>query len=176
MEFTKLLQTRRSVRKFATRPVAREVVERLLDATLSAPSSRNSRSTRFVVVAQPALLVRMAEMRDYGSAFMGGAPLAIVVLGDTSKTDLWQVNAAISATVLQLACVNEGLATCWVHIDGRPRLKDAPQGEMAADFLRTFLPIPEGCVPLCAVVVGYSDFVPAPLPAANDAERIAWVE
>ena len=26
--------------------------------------------------------------------------------------------------ILQLACVDEGLASCWVHIDGRPRRKD----------------------------------------------------
>ena len=114
----------------------------------------------------------MASMRDYGSAFMKGAPLAIVVLGDTACSDLWRINAAISATVLHLACVDEGLASCWVHIDGRPRLKAEPQGESAADYLRTFLPIPEGCEPLCALAIGYSDFVPAPLPEADDSKRI----
>ena len=40
--------------------------------------------------------------------FVKGAPLAIVVLGDTTKSDLWRENAAISATILQLACVDEG--------------------------------------------------------------------
>ena len=80
-----------------------------------------------------------------------------VVLGDTYGT-MW--------------CVDEGLASCWVHVDGRPRRKDDPEGERAADYLRTFLPIPEGCEPLCAVALGYSDFRPAPLPAADDEARI----
>ena len=114
----------------------------------------------------------MAEMRDYGSAFLKGAPLAVLVLGDISASDLWRENAAISATVLQLACVDEGLASCWVHVNGRPRRKDAPDGERAADYLRTFLPVPDGCEPLCAIALGYSDFSPAPLPPADDEARI----
>ena len=98
--------------------------------------------------------------------------LAIVVLGDTASSDLWRENAAITATVVQLACVDEGLASCWVHVNGRPRRKDAPDGETAADYLRTFLPIPDGCEPLCAIAAGYSDFTPAPLPATDDEARI----
>ena len=158
MEFKELIAKRRSVRKFTDREVPREVVDRILAEALSAPSARNTRTTRFLVVDDPALVARMAEMRDYGSAFLKGAPLAVLVLGDTSASDLWRENAAISATVLQLACVDEGLASCWVHVNGRPRRKDAPDGERAADYLRTFLPVPDGCEPLCAIALGYSDF------------------
>ena len=121
MEFKELMAARRSVRRFSDRAVPREVVDRILAEALTAPSSRNSRSTRFLVVDRHDLIARMAGMRDYGSAFMEGAPLAVVVLGDTAASDLWRVNAAISATVLQLACVDEGLASCWVHVDGRSR-------------------------------------------------------
>ena len=172
MEFKELIEKRRSIRKFSERAVPREIVDRILHETLSAPSARNTRTTRLVVVDDPALVARMADMRDYGSAFMKGAPLAIVVLGDTTKSDLWRENAAISATILQLACVDEGLASCWVHIDGRPRRKDEPGGETAAGYLRSFLPIPADCQPLCAVAAGYSDFTPAPLPGSDDDARI----
>ncbi len=172
MEFKELIAKRRSVRKFTDREVPREVVDRILAEALSAPSARNTRTTRFLVVDDPVLVARMAEMRDYGSAFLKGAPLAVLVLGDTSASDLWRENAAISATVLQLACVDEGLASCWVHVNGRLRRKDTPDGERAADYLRTFLPVPDGCEPLCAIALGYSDFSPAPLPPADDEARI----
>ena len=85
MEFKELIEKRRSIRKFSERAVPREIVDRILHETLSAPSARNTRTTRLVVVDDPALVARMADMRDYGSAFMKGAPLAIVVLGDTTK-------------------------------------------------------------------------------------------
>lgn len=172
MEFKELIAQRRSIRRFSDRPVPREVVDRLLAEALTAPSARNTRTTRFLVVDDPALVARMADMRDYGSAFLKGAPLAILVLGETSESDLWRENAAISATVLQLACVDEGLGSCWVHIHGRPRRKDDPEGEKAADYLRSFLPIPDSCEPLCAVAIGYSDFHPAPLPPHDDQSRI----
>ena len=172
MEFKQIIEKRRSVRKFGPEAVPAEVVDRLLQAALTAPSSRNTRSVRLLVVDDPAVVARMADMRDYGSAFMKNAPLAVVVLSDVMKGDLWRENAAIAATILQLACVDEGLASCWVHVNGRPRRKAEPDGEQAADYLRTFLPIPAGCEPLCAVAIGYSDFVPAPLPEADDAARV----
>ncbi len=172
MEFQTLLRTRRSIRRFDPRPVSAETIDRLVAATLTAPSSRNSRSTHLLVVDRPELIARMAAMRDYGSAFMKEAPLVLLVLGDTAATDLWEVNAAISATLLQLACVDEGLASCWVHVAGRPRLKAEPDGERAADYLRSFLPIPAGCEPLCAVAIGYSTFRPAALPPFDAAAHV----
>ena len=172
MEFKELIAKRRSIRKFSDRAVPREVVDRLLAEALTAPSARNTRTTRFLVVDDPVLVARMADMRDYGSGFLKNAPLAIVVLGETSTSDLWRENAAISATVLQLACVDEGLGSCWVHICGRPRRKDDPEGEKAAEYLRSFLPIPADCEPLCAIAIGYSDFTPAPLPPCDDEARI----
>ena len=83
MEFKELIAKRRSVRKFSDRPVPREVVDRILAEALTAPSARNTRTSRLLVIDDPALVARMADMRDYGSGFLTGAPLAIVVLGDT---------------------------------------------------------------------------------------------
>lgn len=176
MEWKDLLARRRSIRKFIDRRVPQASVERLLNAALAAPSSHNSRSTRLLVVDDPAIVARMARMRDSGSEFMAHAPLAIVVLGDKSKTDLWEVNAAIAATMIQLTAVDEGLASCWVQVAGRPRVKAQPDGERAVDYLRTLLPIPEGCEPLCVIALGYSDHQPAPLPGSDDRARIIWMK
>lgn len=100
MEFKSLIAQRRSIRKYSDRPVPRDVMDRMLAEALTAPSARNTRTTRFLVVDDPALVARMADMRDYGSAFLKGVPAAVVVLGDTTTSDLWRENAAISATVL----------------------------------------------------------------------------
>ena len=172
MEWKQLVNKRRSIRKFSDRRVPEEVVQRLLEVALGAPSSHNSRSTQLLVVDDPALVAHMADMRDAGSGLLAHAPLAIVVLGDTTKTDLWEINASIAATMLQLAAVDEGLASCWVQVSRRPRVKSTPDGERASDYLRTFLPIPETSEPLCAIALGYSDFQPAPLPASDDAGRV----
>lgn len=175
MEFKEVVNARRSVRKFSEREVPHEVLEQVLAEALKAPSSRNCRSTRFLVVRNPETVHRMAGMRDYGAAPLAAAPAAVVVMGDRTASDLWVDNAAISATMLQLALVDAGLKSCWVHVNGRPRCKENPDGEQAVDFLRTFLPIPEACGVLCVIALGYSDFEPKPLPE-DTVVRVQWLE
>ena len=55
------LQSRRSVRSFGAEPIARETLERLLQAAISAPSSTNRQPWRFAVVTAPELRRRIAE-------------------------------------------------------------------------------------------------------------------
>lgn len=174
MELKEIISRRRSTRKFLPTPVERERLERVVEMALQAPSSRNSRSTRFMIVQNPDLLEKMSRMRDYGSAFMKDAAAAILVMGDKRATDLWIDNCAISATTLQLAVVDEGLASCWVHVNDRPCLQAEPDGRKADDYLRELLDLPEHYGILCAVALGYSDFEPKPLPQYEGEERVIW--
>ena len=157
MEFKEILRRRRSVRKYLSRPVEREVLDTVLREALAAPSSRNSHSTHLRVVTDPETIARIARMRDYGSAFLEHAPAVVLVEGDRTATDLWRENAAITATALLFAATDAGLASCWVHVNGRPCLKDQPDGAQAEDYLREFLPVPAEHGILCAVALGYSD-------------------
>ena len=174
MELKEIISRRRSTRKFLPTPVERERLERVVEMALQAPSSRNSRSTRFMIVQNPDLLEKMSRMRDYGSAFMKDAAAAILVMGDKRATDLWIDNCAISATTLQLAVVDEGLASCWVHVNDRPCLQAEPDGRKADDYLRELLDLPEHYGILCAVALGFSDFEPKPLPPYEGEERVIW--
>ena len=65
MEFQEVIRRRRSIRKFTDRRVDRETISRILEETAAfAPSSRNSRSTRFLAIDDPDLIARIAAMRD----------------------------------------------------------------------------------------------------------------
>ncbi len=172
MEFKEVASTRRSVRKYSTRAVESSVIDQLLETTLKAPSSRNSHSTHFIVIRNAEKIKRIAQMRDYGSAFVKDAPIFILVLGDKSATDLWEVNCAISATVMQLTATDLGLSSCWVHIEGRAQLKDNPQGAMAEEVVRAQVDIPDTYGILCGIALGYSDFQPAPLPEFDAASHV----
>ena len=174
MELKEIISRRRSTRKFLPTPVERERLERVVEMALQAPSSRNSRSTRFMIVQNPDLLEKMSRMRDYGSAFMKDAAAAILVMGDKRVTDLWIDNCAISPTTLQLAVVDEGLASGWVHVNDRPCLQAEPDGRKADDYLRELLDLPVYYGILCAVALGFSDFEPKPLPPYEGEERVIW--
>ena len=175
MTLSEILFRRLSVRKFTDRKVDRQTIDKILEAALTAPSSKNTRSSRFMVVDDPTMLERISQMRDSGSAFVKNAPMAVIVLGDTALTDLWVDNCAISATILQLAAEEQGLGSCWVHVNGRPRKKDAPDMGTAAEYLRKLLPIPASWSPLCVVALGYAADYPAPHTAGDDSDKVLFL-
>ncbi|HEY6042421.1 MAG TPA: nitroreductase family protein, partial [Anaerolineae bacterium] len=49
-DLLKVINTRRSVRRYQTRPVPRELIDRALDAARWAPSAHNRQPWRFVVI------------------------------------------------------------------------------------------------------------------------------
>ena len=59
-ELLEFLTTRRSVRTFAARPLSRDLLERLLAAAVSAPSSSNRQPWRFTVVTAPGVRRQIA--------------------------------------------------------------------------------------------------------------------
>ena len=155
MEFNDVIASRHSVRHF----LDKEVPHRLLDAMVlqagTAPSSRHSKSSAFMIVEDPDTLLALSELRTSGAGFVKDAKAAIIVLGDESKSDLWETNAAISATFLQLSAVNLGLGTCWVQVSGRRRSKDGSVPGMAEDYVRELLGIEDRMRVLCVIAVGY---------------------
>ena len=80
MELKEILTTRRSVRKYLDRAVEKEKLQRIAEMALSAPSSRNTRSTRLWIVTDKQQLEIISEMRDYGSAFVKNAAAATVMV------------------------------------------------------------------------------------------------
>ncbi len=155
MNYNDVIAARHSVRRFQDKEVARDLIDAMILQAQTAPSSKNTKSSAFLVVDDPDTIVALSEMRTSGSTFMKGAKAAIVVMGDTTKTDLYEVNSAISATILQLSAVNLGLGSCWVQVAGRPRSKDGRVPGLAEDYVRELLGIPEHLSVLCVLALGY---------------------
>ena len=157
MDFLEVIEKRRSVRKYSDKPVDKEILDAVVRVAQTAPSSRNSKSSAFMIVEDRDTLDALSLMRDYGSGLISGAQAAIVVMGDETKTDLWVDNCAISATFIQLAVTAMDLCSCWVHCNGRPRLKAEPEGAKAEDYVRELLGIQEGFRPYCVIAIGYPE-------------------
>ena len=172
MDFKELMAARRSVRRFSDRAVPREVVDRILAEALTAPSSRNSRSTRFLVVDRHDLIARMAGMRDYGSAFMEGAPLAVVVCADLTRNpgasgDWGVMDSSAASENLLLAAHAVGLGAVWTGVYPRSERVKA---------VRTILGLPESVVPLNVIPIGYPAETPEPKQKWNpgNIRRNGW--
>ena len=157
MDFLEVIEKRHSVRKYSDRPVEKEVLDAVVRVAQTAPSSRNSKSSAFMIVEDKDTLEALSQMRDYGSALLKGAAAAIVIMGDESKTDLWVDNCAISSTFIQLAVTAMDLCSCWVHINGRVRFKAEPEGPKAEEYVSDLLGIKDGLRPYCAIAIGYPE-------------------
>ena len=155
MEFKELIAARHSVRKFMDKAVDRALIDEIIEDAMTAPSSKNTRSTGYMVIDDKSTLEAISEMRSSGSSFVAGAPAAIVVLGDADKTELWVDNASISTTYLMLSAVDRGLGSCWVHVNGRPRSKTDASLGTAEDYLRNLLGIKDNMRVLCVLALGY---------------------
>jgi nitroreductase len=157
MDFLEVVEKRHSVRRYADKPVEREILDAIVKVAQTAPSSRNSKSSAFMIIEDRDTLDALSQMRDYGASPLKSAQAAILVMGDVSKTDLWIDNCAISATFIQLAVTAMDLVSCWIHINARPVLKDEPEGAKAEDYVRNLLGIKDGLNPYCLVTIGYPE-------------------
>ena len=68
-EYQAFLRSRRSVRRFLSQPVPADVVQRILETAVWAPSAHNRQPWRFVVLATPGARGRLAD--EMGEAFRG---------------------------------------------------------------------------------------------------------
>lgn len=155
MEFTEVINTRHSVRSYSDQPVSRELVDTIISLARTAPSSKNCKSTGYMVIEDKDTLEAISHMRTSGATFVKDAPYAIVVLGDSSATDMWVENSSISATFVQLAATAFGLGSCWVQVRGRNRSYDGTVPGTAEDYIRELLGIKDGISVLCVISLGY---------------------
>ena len=66
MEFYEVINKRRSIRQFEDREIPRDVLERILDAGLKAPSSNHQRRWELVTLTEKTLILDLAQfIRPY---------------------------------------------------------------------------------------------------------------
>ena len=155
MEFNDVILKRHSVRHYTDQPVERELIDQLIAVAQTAPSSKNCKSSAFMVIDDPDTIRALSQMRTSGCAFMDKAPVVIVVLGDSELSDMWVENSSISATFLQLAATANGLGSCWVQVRGRERSKDGSVPGTAEEYVKQLLGIVDGMSVLCLIALGY---------------------
>jgi nitroreductase len=177
MDFKDVVKKRRSTRRYTGKPVETEKLRNVMELALRAPSSKNTRSTRLMAVTDLKRVHELGKLRDWGSSLLEEAGAAIVILGDPEASPMWEINAALMANTLQLALVDEGLASCWVHVGDYLTLKDEPTSQRSEDYVKELLPeIPREYRVLAVIAIGYADYTPKPLPEYEGPERILWAE
>jgi nitroreductase len=160
MDTLEAIRTRRSVRRYEDRPVAEELVQRLLAAAMSAPSARNAQPWQFVLIDDRQTLAEIAAINP-NAQMARHAPLGILVCGDLSlelSAGYWVVDCAAAVENLLLAAHALGLGAVWTGVYPRQERMDG---------LRRLARLPDNVVAHSLVVLGY----PAEQPPPRDAFR-----
>lgn len=158
---------RRSMRKFTQDPVPPEILGQLLQAAMCAPSAVNSQPWEFVVVTDQDTLSSLRTILPFGKF---PAPAAIIVCGsqkvakNPSGLIFWVQDCSAATQNILLSATALGLGSCWIGIHPIPLI-----GKLVGNLLK----LPFGVTPLCAIYIGYPEFVKSPKPK-YDPEKIHW--
>ncbi len=164
MDAMEALLTRRSIRQYAPEPVPDQIIRKLLEAAMSAPSAGNEQPWQFVIITDRKLLDAIPAFHPYAD-MLRHAPVAVLVCGDRRLEryeGYWAQDCAAATQNLLLAAHAEGLGAVWVGIY---------PGEERVARMQRLLRLPPEVVPLALVPLGRpAERVP---PAARyDASRI----
>lgn len=149
--FHNLLVNRRTTRKYTDEPLTPDQVKTILEAALMAPAGKRKNPWQFVVVEDKETLAQLAKAKEHGARPIEGAALAIAVVCDPYIADTWIEDGAIAAILMQLACEDLGLGSCWVEM----RNRFTADGRSAEEIVRSLLNIPEELQVLAVIAIGH---------------------
>ncbi|MBO4370968.1 MAG: nitroreductase family protein [Paludibacteraceae bacterium] len=150
--FFDLASTRRSYRKFTEEPVDDATIDKLLTTALMAPAGKRANPWEFIVVTDADMRQKLAACKPAGSAFVATAPVSVVVIADTEKSDVWTEDCSIAAIYLQLAAEDLNLGSCWAQVRLR---QSCEEGKMASQYVKELLQIPDKYEVECIISIGH---------------------
>jgi len=165
MEFFELIKRRRSIRMYKDTPVDDATIKKILEAAQIAPSAGNLQPYELLVIKDVNIRRELAQAA-YGQGFITRAPVAIVFIEDSRRSEIQygkrgtnlyvHQDTAIAATFAHLAAADLGLGSCWV-------------GAFDTHAVARILDLKPGFVPVAILPIGY----PAENPPANPRRSIA---
>lgn len=165
MNVHEAIRTRRSVRRYASRPIPEDMLARLRDALRLAPSACNYQPWRFIFVSDQKLRTELAQAAN-GQIFITQAPLIVVGCGFADQAyqamggqgNSVEIDVAIALDHLTLAAVAEGLGTCWI-------------GAFDEQAVQRLLEIPPEAKVVAMTPVGFPEFSGLIRPLAGNERK-----
>jgi len=166
MEVLEAIRTRRSIRKYKSKPVEEKTLATVLEAARQAPSWANTQCWRFVVVRDGAIKSKLSNTPNETNPARDAvcnAPLVIVACAEmgksghkdgepvTDKGDWFMFDVALAMQNLVLAAHSLGLGTVYV-------------GRFDAGEVGRILSLPQGYCAVAMTPLGYPDETKEPRP------------
>lgn len=167
MDTMETILTRRSIRKYRSKPVSNSLIKKLIKAAMSAPSAGNEQPWHFIIIDKQNILKAIPKFHPYAE-MLNSAQNAILICADTTQEKhkgFAPIDCAAATENLLLAAHANGLGACWLGV--------YPSKDKRISNLRKLLKIPTSIIPFAIVAIGY----PAehkPIQNRNDESRIHW--
>lgn len=165
------LKTRRSIRKFKSDAVPKELIDQIIEAGLYAPSGMGQQSTIILAITNKAVRDKLSQIN---AKIMGtdsdpfyGAPVVLVVLAKKERPTRVYDGSLVMEN-LMLAAHALGLGSCWIH-----RAKETFETAEWKQFLKD-LHIEEDYEGIGNCVIGYAHM--SPQAAARLEHRVYYVD
>lgn len=171
-EVIKCLKTRRSIRKFQTRPVPEDLVRTIVDAGTYAASGHGRQSAQIVAVSDPAVIAELSRMN---AAIMGidgdpyyNAPLILLVFADGNAATCVEDGCCVTCNMM-IAAHALGLGSCWIN-----RERQMFESESGKALMKKW-GLSAGMRGVSALAVGYAA-MPAPEAKPRKADYCIYVK
>ena len=177
MNLDQILNTRRSVRSFDSRPVDEKDIISIIEAARLSPSACNSQTWRFIFVTQREIIRKICHeaMRPViPNKWLEQAPLVIVgcsqldiianrVGARVTGIEYYQIDLGIAMEHMVLKATELGIGTCWI-------------GWFEENKLKKILNIPKKIKVSALLAVGYPKDESTRKRKRKPAEKIAFSE
>jgi nitroreductase len=170
MDVMKAIRNRRSIRRFKDEAIPGEMIDKLAEALIWAPSAGNLQARKFYFIEDKTVQRAIVEAA-LGQSFIAKAPLVVVGCTDSRivnrygsrGTDLYTIqDVSISIMCMMLTAHEMGLGSCWV-------------GAFHEDKVAEVLGVPDYLTPVAIVPVGVPVKMPSAPPRLDVDEAVSWI-
>ena len=118
-EIIKNIETRRSIRKFKSEMLPKEILDEIIEAGTYAPTGMNEQSPIIIAITDKEVRDRLSKLN---AKIMGktdidpfyGAPVVLIVLAD-KRYPTYIYDGSLVMGNLMLAAHSLGIGSCWIH-------------------------------------------------------------
>jgi nitroreductase len=148
MEVLDAIYTRRSIRRYSEKKIDDEMVNKILQAAMYAPSAVNKQPWHFIIFEDKNTYDAIIQVHK-SSEMLAGAQKAIVICYDVNlqhDEGYGVIDCSAATENILLAAHALGLGACWIGICPRQNRIEA---------LKQIFNLPENIIPFSVVSLGY---------------------
>jgi nitroreductase len=180
MDFSELMNQRRSVRDYEEREVSPDLIKQIINDSIQAPSASNIQPWSFVIIYNKEMIKRISDsskstilagiegdpdspMKGYAEVLRNknfnvfyNAPCLVLIVGRLKGATI-AFDCALLASYFMFSATSRGLGTCWI----------AQGAEVRDPEILKEIGIPEGYRIYVPLIVGYPKGIP-PMPERKE--------